>query len=44
MHILLAEDNPVNQKVALRMLERIGFSAEVANNGVEALAALEQKR
>ena len=42
MHILLAEDNPVNQKVALRMLERIGFSAEVANNGVEALAALER--
>lgn len=41
MHILLAEDNPVNQKVALRMLERIGHSAEVANNGVEALAALE---
>ena len=43
MHILLAEDNPVNQKVALRMLERIGFSADVANNGVEALAALEEK-
>ena len=43
MHILLAEDNPVNQKVALRMLERIGFSAEVANNGVEALQALEDK-
>ena len=42
MHILLAEDNPVNQKVALRMLERIGYSAEVANNGVEALAALER--
>ncbi len=44
MHILLAEDNPVNQKVALRMLERIGFFAEVANNGVEALEALEKKR
>lgn len=44
MHILLAEDNPVNQKVALRMLERIGFSAEVANNGVEALEALEKKQ
>lgn len=43
MHILLAEDNPVNQKVALRMLERIGFSADVANNGLEALNALEQK-
>ncbi len=44
MHILLAEDNPVNQKVALRMLERIGFSADVANNGLEALDALEQKK
>ncbi len=44
MHILLAEDNPVNQKVALRMLERIGFSADVANNGLEALAALDKKK
>ena len=44
MQILLAEDNPVNQKVALRMLKRIGHEAEVAGNGVEVLKALEKKR
>ena len=44
MQILLAEDNPVNQKVALRMLKRIGHEAEVAGNGVEVLEALEKKR
>lgn len=44
MQILLAEDNPVNQKVALRMLKRIGHEAEVAANGVEVLEALEKKR
>ena len=44
MQILLAEDNPVNQKVALRMLKRIGHEADIANNGVEVLKALEQKQ
>ena len=42
MHILLAEDNTVNQKVALRMLERMGFSADLAKNGIEVLEALER--
>jgi CheY-like chemotaxis protein len=35
--ILLVEDNPINQKVALRFLAKEGFVADVANNGQEAL-------
>jgi two-component system, sensor histidine kinase and response regulator len=40
LHILLAEDNRVNQTVASRMLERMGHSVVVANHGLEALALL----
>jgi two-component system, sensor histidine kinase and response regulator len=40
LHILLAEDSPVNQKVAIQLLERLGHSVVVARDGREALAAL----
>jgi len=40
LHILIAEDNPVNQKLMRRMIERQGHSAVVAGNGKEALDAL----
>lgn len=43
LHILLAEDNPINQKVAVRTLEKLGHRVFVANNGKEVIAALEQQ-
>jgi len=41
--ILLAEDNPVNQKLAIRLLEKRGHHVTLAQNGKEALAALEDR-
>jgi signal transduction histidine kinase/DNA-binding response OmpR family regulator len=43
LHILLAEDNSINQKLAVRLLEKRGHHVVVAGNGREALSALEKR-
>ncbi|MBI3931922.1 MAG: GAF domain-containing protein [Acidobacteria bacterium] len=43
LRILVAEDNAVNQRLALLSLERMGYVADVAANGLEVLAALERR-
>jgi signal transduction histidine kinase/HPt (histidine-containing phosphotransfer) domain-containing protein/BarA-like signal transduction histidine kinase len=43
LRVLLADDNPINQKVGLSILHKLGYRADIANNGVEVLKALEQR-
>jgi len=43
LRLLLAEDNAINQKLAVRLLEKEGHSVKIANNGREALALLDRQ-
>jgi CheY-like chemotaxis protein len=44
VQVLVVEDNPLNQRVAVRMLEKMGYEVDVANNGVVAVACVARNR
>jgi CheY-like chemotaxis protein len=43
LRVLLVDDNAINQKVAARLLQQMGYKADLAGNGVEALQALDRQ-
>ena len=43
LRILLAEDNVVNQKLAMRLLQQMGYRADLASNGIEAIESIERQ-
>ncbi|TGK25173.1 response regulator [Leptospira stimsonii] len=43
LKILLVEDNVINQKIAIRLLSKLGYKVDTANNGVEALSSLKNQ-
>jgi CheY-like chemotaxis protein len=44
LRILLAEDNVVNQKLAMRLLQQMGYRADLAVDGIDAIACIERQR
>ncbi len=43
LRVLLAEDNVVNQKLAMRLLQQMGYRADLASNGIEAIESVERQ-
>ncbi len=43
LRILVAEDNVVNQKLALRLLQQMGYRADLASNGIEAIESVQRQ-
>jgi CheY-like chemotaxis protein len=44
LRVLVAEDNPTNQRLVVQLLDRLGYRADVAANGIEALDAVQRRR